>query len=652
MITLGLVDSVDDNGVYVTMPGSRGVLRGPYRAMQTVGAGARVLLTTTDDGEVIVTGGVPGPDGVFNVRHFGAVGDGSTSDTTAIRAAAAALSAAGSGVLLFPAGNYLVGGVSDGGSLVSFQGLSGVHVDASQATITNLTSYTADTFSTMFLFDDCSEVTVKIRDYVGYELPDVTLGSQRGATVVRLKNGCRGVKVDARLTNARYGVQAGNYFEESEGGNNNLSLRVRATRVGYPVALYLSDDVEVHVDADEAHRAGYFAGVRGLRGEVFWADQYLADVVVLLTDARISDSESRGCSNVDLASIDKGSTIFTNTAACVGIVPSRVQPLVYENIRLRFHVQSSDTLSTQVGGFKLYSSAKDYASDYTTPAQDWDPDMVFRNITVSGLIEHTGQTANGNDGGDIFIRTYDATDDPTAANPATVENLTLEDISIPVRAPGTARLGVRVPDVTNLTLRNVYTPGNDYNLVGSTTDPVVFDNCTAQYIYMDSGVPGGATKVDIRDSTISRLYDPSGSDWGDIDVDHLFNSRVGGVGPMVRQRRKVVTLTGASVTWSSAIPAGALLLSVQGYLRGTITSATGYQVGVSGDTDRFADRNETAPGSIVGPTTLASDALMPQFYTAATDLLVTAKTSNFANSATLRLLVTYLDFGTVTDASS
>lgn len=652
MITLGLVDSVDDNGVYVVMPGSRGVLRGPYRAMQTVGAGAKVLLLTSDDGEVVVGGVVPGADGVFNVKHFGAVGDGSTSDTAAIKAAAAALTSAGSGTLYFPEGNYSIQGVSAGSSLVSFSGLSGVSVDASQATLTNLTSYTTDTFTPMFLFDDCSEVSVQIKDYVGYTLPDVTLGSQRGATVVRFINGCRHAKVRARITNARYGVQAGNYFDETEGGNDNLDLDIRAIRVGYPVALYLSNDVTVHVDADEAHRAGYFAGVNGLRGDIYWADQYLADVVVLLTDARISGSESRGCSNVDLSSTDKGSTIFTNTAACVGIVPSRVQPLVYENIRLRFHVQSSDTLSTQVGGFKLYSSAKDYASDYTTPAQDWDPVMVFRNITVSGLLDHTGQTDDGNDGGDIFIRTYDATDDPTAANPATVENLTLEDISIPVRAPGTARLGVRVPGVTNLTLRNFYAPDNDFNLVGSTTDPVVFDNVQANYIYMDSGVPGGVTDIDVRDSTIARLYDPSGSDWGDVDVDHVWNSRIGGVGPMVRQRRKVVTLSGASVTWSSAIPAGALLLSVQGYLRGTITGATGYQVGVSGDTDRFGDRSETAAGSVVGPTTLASDALAPQFYTSATDLVVTAKTSNFGGSPTLRLVVTYLDFGSVTDASS
>jgi hypothetical protein len=42
----------------------------------------------------------------FNVRDYGAVGDGTTNDTAAINAACAALNAAGGGTLYFPAGTY------------------------------------------------------------------------------------------------------------------------------------------------------------------------------------------------------------------------------------------------------------------------------------------------------------------------------------------------------------------------------------------------------------------------------------------------------------------------------------------------------------------------------------------------------------------
>jgi hypothetical protein len=61
MITLGLVDSVDDNGVYVSMPGSRGVLRGPYATLQVVAGGDRVLVVTTDGGENVIVGKITDP---------------------------------------------------------------------------------------------------------------------------------------------------------------------------------------------------------------------------------------------------------------------------------------------------------------------------------------------------------------------------------------------------------------------------------------------------------------------------------------------------------------------------------------------------------------------------------------------------------------
>ena len=55
-ITLGLVEDVDDNGVYLSMPGSRGVLRGPFLTLQDVAVGDQVLAVTTDDGENVIVG--------------------------------------------------------------------------------------------------------------------------------------------------------------------------------------------------------------------------------------------------------------------------------------------------------------------------------------------------------------------------------------------------------------------------------------------------------------------------------------------------------------------------------------------------------------------------------------------------------------------
>lgn len=107
-ITLGLVEAVDDNGVYVSMPGSRGVLRGPYEATTAVATGQRVLVAATDDGQNLIVGAV-GDGDALNVKSFGAVGDGVTDDSAAIQSAIDA-AAEVRGQVVVPGGVYVVDG--------------------------------------------------------------------------------------------------------------------------------------------------------------------------------------------------------------------------------------------------------------------------------------------------------------------------------------------------------------------------------------------------------------------------------------------------------------------------------------------------------------------------------------------------------------
>jgi polygalacturonase len=46
-------------------------------------------------------------EGLYNVRRYGATGDGKTVDTPAINRAIEAVAATGGGTLLFPAGTYV-----------------------------------------------------------------------------------------------------------------------------------------------------------------------------------------------------------------------------------------------------------------------------------------------------------------------------------------------------------------------------------------------------------------------------------------------------------------------------------------------------------------------------------------------------------------
>lgn len=64
---------------------------------------------------------------VYNVRLFGAVGDGVFDDTAAIQAAIAACAAAGGGIVLFPRGTYLISATLTVPSFVALYGVGGAY---------------------------------------------------------------------------------------------------------------------------------------------------------------------------------------------------------------------------------------------------------------------------------------------------------------------------------------------------------------------------------------------------------------------------------------------------------------------------------------------------------------------------------------------
>lgn len=115
---------------------------------------------------------------VFNVKQYGAVGNGTTDDYAAIKSAVAALSAAGTGTLYFPPGTYYIGRVkiesgpdANGVTDITFSGMSDFVVSGYGATIavkgdfhraadaSATTSYTASVIP--LRFTNCSRFRVE-----------------------------------------------------------------------------------------------------------------------------------------------------------------------------------------------------------------------------------------------------------------------------------------------------------------------------------------------------------------------------------------------------------------------------------------------------------------------------------------------------------
>ena len=103
-------------------------------------------------------------------------------------------------------------------------------------------------------------------------------------------------------------------------------------------------------------------------------------------------------------------------------------------------------------------------------------------------------------------------------------------------------------------------------------------------------------------------------------------------------------VSGATVTSTGLIPDGAFVIGVSTRVTtslGTGNGTTGYQVGDGVDADRWGDKTGTAAGT----TTTNADATadFSGAFTAANDVVITAKTGNFDGTGAIRIAVHYFD---------
>ncbi len=106
--------------------------------------------------------------GFYNIKDFGAVGDGKADDTIAIQSALAYIGTRGGGTLTFPEGDFLVGGTPNYKGIVipsgtTIQGAGGLHSDAAVNNVVkkNISRITlAGTNKALFLIGECTEKVV------------------------------------------------------------------------------------------------------------------------------------------------------------------------------------------------------------------------------------------------------------------------------------------------------------------------------------------------------------------------------------------------------------------------------------------------------------------------------------------------------------
>ena len=561
--------------------------------------------------------------GIINVKSYGAKGDGVTDDTVALMAAFAS----GYTYFYFPSGTYLIH-LTEGFPLVTFTGLDHIYIMGNNAVIRDTTIYTGGAAAPLFLFNNCFDVLVEGIDYLGNALanPAIDLGYY-GATFVRAINGTERVRVRAKLEHCRYGVHTGSYVTVSEGNCKNFDIDLVTSYVGYPVALYLAEDVKAKIISEYTRRAAYLAGIVGGDIDVQFKNGYVANVQVLLTDAKSGTGTSRGCKDVRVRSQDMGSTVYIANTYCAGLALSRVDPgIEYSNIDIHFSVRSTDTIASTVGGVIIASAVKSVLPEYPF---NWEQTIVLKNIRIRGLVDRSGQTVAGNLDGDMAIRTFDS-----GEHYATVYNFINDGITI-LPTSGTNNVCIfHLPGLQdNMTFLNCNFSGVPMELYANQISEVCFVNSKLLYT---SSLSNEASKISLINTSVSNIVNQP------LTNVSVFNSPINSAGVFIKARTTELTLSGATTTWTVGIPAG-LLLGVSGVVTTLITGASGYQVGVSGDAARFADMNTLTVGAQFTPANQAVTETFPRFYSTATNVVVTAKTSNFTGGK-LRLFLTYIAY--------
>lgn len=563
--------------------------------------------------------------GFIDVKaDFGAVGDGIADDTAALSTAfASGLSQR----FHMPSGTYKIT-LTETSSLAHFTNKRGIHVFGDGAVIMDTTFYTKDALTPIFLFDHCTDVSVTGVHYEGVPLanPASKLG-YLGATFVRAVNGTEVIRVDAVIKHCRYGVQSGSYPDETLGNCKTFHLNLRTDFVGYPVAVYLAEDVKADIYAENVHRCAYLAGVVGADIDAKFKNQYIADIMVLITDAKAGTNVSRGGKNIKVNAMDLGSTVFELSSSCAGITLSRVDPgTTFSDIEIRFHVTATDTVATRVGGFKVASGVKSVQPQYP---YNWETSIYLTNIKISGVIDRSDQTLPGNTAGDIYVNTVDV-----YPHYATVSNFQFEGVTIIPSTGNTRNNYFTVPGLKDTaTFVNYVTPNLGMNLLTNTTSEVSFVNSRLNYLN------GTTSKISLLNTAITTMEPVT------LTNASIFQSPIGGASSLFKSKQIELTLTGGSVTWAGAIPTGALMLGLTGLVTQAITGSTGFSVGVAGDPTRFVNTNGTVAGTTFKPANQNHAEESPRYYYAMTDIIVTSKTADFT-AGKLKLYLMYVDFTT------
>lgn len=366
--------------------------------------GRMAWLTDSFRGVVVDTGSqwVSAAGEVFNVKQFGATGAGLVDDGAGIQAAITALTAKGSGVLLFPPGTYKVfssgttyssanwGWSTTVETLGVFQHLSNIAILGYGATLAIDTNgswpYTPTArIGQMFLFEDCHNVTI---DGFNGTSPDIgiatTAGVYHGVSFANFRGGCTGINIPS-LTLSDWAC-AVRVQRESNSPDSDISSGFRLGYLDVTRSFYTvnstwsgSDMVADLIKAERNYRTFFIYGCENVRARI------ISHNSIGSTDVSMSSY-----AGIDLKNIDIDYTNHDSDAADG-----------YAGIRLVYLTHNYPAPVSTISNVRVKLDVKYNASGTVGPAFVLDklaanqlPDAedhghVLNGLDISGIIDGT-----------------------------------------------------------------------------------------------------------------------------------------------------------------------------------------------------------------------------------------------------------------------
>ena len=200
-------------------------------------------------------------------------------------------------------------------------------VNGNGATIYDIIEYDtiSDKLYEFIRFTNCSNVNINNITYK-WKYEAEIVDKVKGIIFIRTLGECKNFNLNFEVINVGRGLYSGSFSNTNIGrGFCDSIVKVKATKVGYPIAIEIGDNNDFFSIYENVHRGNYYCGLSNSKVHVKGKNPVGTSCHVLLSDGATT-TDYLHCKNVDIIVEDTGSTNNTIFAVLVQTYSTSVAP--------------------------------------------------------------------------------------------------------------------------------------------------------------------------------------------------------------------------------------------------------------------------------------------------------------------------------------